>query len=60
VSTRRFWLTLQYKSGTTTEAESGEVAVSAEGDCRERDCQDLTENPTLARKPDGTRLQVQM
>jgi hypothetical protein len=24
-------LTLQYKSGTTTEAESGEVAVLAEG-----------------------------
>ena len=28
-----FWLKLQYKSGTTTtEAESGEVAVLVEGD----------------------------
>jgi hypothetical protein len=37
--------------------ELGEVAESAEG------CgvgQDLTENSTLAKKPDGTRLQVQM
>jgi hypothetical protein len=37
--------------------ESGEVAESVEGCGVGRD---LTENSTLAKKPDGTRLQVQM